>query len=60
MKGALDLKLYNYQNAVIRHRGDVFVLLAGLPHWAVHMVFLAAIVLMGAGNLATIRSERPV
>jgi hypothetical protein len=51
--------LYNYQNAVIRHRGDVFVLLTALPNWAVHTVFLAAILLMGAGTWATIRSEKP-
>lgn len=51
--------LYNYLIAVIRHGGDVFVLLARFPHWAVHTVFLAAIVLLGAGTWATIRSENP-
>lgn len=50
--------LFNYLNAVIRHRGDVFELLAGLPHWAVHTAFLAAIVLLGAGNWVTIRSKK--
>lgn len=49
--------LYNYQNALIRHRGDVFELLARLPHWAVHASFLAAIALLGAGTWGTIRSE---
>ena len=50
--------LYNYQNAVIRHRGDVFWLLAVLPHWAVHTTFLVAIVLLGIGTWATVRSEK--
>jgi hypothetical protein len=50
--------LYNYQNAVIRHRGDVFELMAGLPHWAVHAAFLAGILLMGSGTWSTIRSGK--
>lgn len=51
--------LYNYRTALIGHRGDVFGLLAVWPHWAVHAVFLAAIVLLGAGTWVTVRSERP-